>query len=90
MKSRKSHNEELHSLYLSSNIGRLLSLENWDLQCIHPELKIKRFQDFNRYRKETLGIPRRRWGGDNIRMYLKEIGANTGNLNSGCGLLDLN
>jgi hypothetical protein len=64
---RKLHNEELHNLYSSPNIIRMI--------------KLKMGEKRNAYRilvgkpegRRPLGRPRRRWV-DNIRMDLREIG----------------
>ena len=63
------HNEELHSLYRSPNIGRMIKSRRlrWAQHVVRMEEG-----------RRPLGRPRRRWE-DNIRMDLEEIGINAGN-----------
>jgi hypothetical protein len=74
---RKLHNEELHNLYSSSSIIRIIKLRRMKLAGHVARMAEKR----NMYRllvgkpegKRPLGRPRRRWM-DNIKMDLSEIG----------------
>jgi hypothetical protein len=73
---RKLHNEELHNLYCSPSIIRMIKSRR-----IRWAGHVTRMGKKNAYRiflgkpegKRTLGIPRRRWE-DNIKMDLREIG----------------
>jgi hypothetical protein len=74
---RKLHNEELHNLYSSPNIIRMIKLMRMRWVGHVTRMEEKR----NAYRllvgrpegKRPLGRPRRRWV-DNIKIYLREIG----------------
>jgi hypothetical protein len=74
---RKLHNEELHNLYCSSSIIRIIKSRRMTWSGHVARIGEKR----NAYRisvgklegKRPLGRPRRRWK-DNIRMDLREIG----------------
>jgi hypothetical protein len=74
---RKLHNEELHNLYSSPSIIRMIKSMSMRWVGHVERIKTKR----NVYRnlvgtpegKRTLGIPTRRWV-DNIKMDLKERG----------------
>jgi hypothetical protein len=76
---RKLHNEELHNLYSSSGIIRIIKSRRMRWACHVARMGEKR----NVYRllvgksegKRPLGRPRRRWI-DNIKMELLEIGLN--------------
>jgi hypothetical protein len=73
---RKLHNEELHSLYSSPSIIRMIKSRKMRWAGHVARMGEKR----NAYRilvgkpegKRPLGIPRRRWA-DNIKMDLREI-----------------
>jgi hypothetical protein len=73
---RKLHNEELHNLYSSPSIIRMIKSRRMRWAGHVPRMREKR----NEYRilvenpegKRPLGRPRRRWV-DNIRMDLREI-----------------
>jgi hypothetical protein len=75
--SRKLHNEELHNLYSSPNIIRMIKSRRMRWAEHVSRMGEKR----NAYRilvgnpegKRPLGRPRRRWM-DNIKMNLREIG----------------
>ena len=80
---RRLHNEELHSLYLSPNIVRVIKSRRlrWAGHVVRMEegrgaLKILTGTSTG---NRALGRPRRKWE-DNIRMDLKEIGINTRDL----------
>jgi hypothetical protein len=74
---RKLHNEELHNLYSSTSIIRMIKSRSirWAWHVA------RRWEKRNEYRilvgkpegKRPLGRPRRRWV-DNIKMDLREIG----------------
>jgi hypothetical protein len=74
---RKLHNEELHNLYCSPSIIRMIKSRRMRLAGHVARMGLKR----NAYRilvgkpegKRPLGRPRRRWE-DNIRMDHREIG----------------
>jgi hypothetical protein len=74
---RKLHNEELHNLYSSPSIIRMIKSRRMRLAGYVARIGEKR----NAYRilvgnlegKRPLGRPRRRWG-DNIKIDLREIG----------------
>jgi hypothetical protein len=74
---RKLHNEELHNLYCSPSIIRIIKSRRMRLAGHVARMGEKR----NAYRilvgtperKRPIGRPRRRWE-DNIRMDLREIG----------------
>ena len=79
---RRIHSEELHSLYRSPNIVRVIKSRSlrWASHIASEEerrsvLKILRSTPTG---KRPLGSPRRRWE-DNIRIDLEEIGINAGN-----------
>jgi hypothetical protein len=73
----KLHNEELHNLYSSPNIIRMIKSRR--IRCVGHVARMGETR--NAYRilvgkpegKSPLGRPRRRWV-DNIKMYLREIG----------------
>jgi hypothetical protein len=75
---RKLHNDELHSLYSSPNIGRVIkSRRMW---AGHEERMgegrgVYRDLVWRPKGKRPLGRPRRRWE-DNIKMDLRELGIN--------------
>ena len=77
---RRLHNEELHSLYGSPNIARVINScrLTWAGHIARMEEGRSTFKILTGTltRKITLGTPRSRW---NIRLYLKEIGINTRN-----------
>jgi hypothetical protein len=74
---RKLHNEELHKLYSSTNIIRIIKSRRMRSAGHVLRMGEKR----NVYKvmvgksegKSPLGRPRRRWE-DNIKMYLRKIG----------------
>ena len=79
---RRVHHEELHSLYRSPNIVRVIKCRRlrWAgyvarMQEGRSAFKILTGKPTG---KRPLGRPRRRWE-DNIRMDLEEIGMNAGN-----------
>jgi hypothetical protein len=72
---RRLHNEELHNLYATTNIIRVIK---WDVRggtCSTYGRDEKCTQDFGRKfgLERPLGRPRHRWE-DNIRMDVTEIG----------------
>jgi hypothetical protein len=79
---RKLHNEELHSLYSSPNIVRLIKLRR--LRWVGPVARLVKGGGIYRVLlgkpegKRPLGRPRRRWE-DNIKMDLREIGIDVAN-----------
>jgi hypothetical protein len=79
---RRLHNEELHSLYHSCNIVRVIKSRRlrWAGHVARMEEGRSAFKILTRYPtgKRPLRWPRRRWK-DNIRMDLEEIGINMGN-----------
>jgi hypothetical protein len=81
-KWRMIHNEELHSLYRSPNIGRVINSRTlrWAGHVARMEEGRSAFKILTRTRtgKRPLGRPRRRWE-DNIRMDLREISISTRN-----------
>jgi hypothetical protein len=79
---RRLHNEELHSLYRSTNIVRAIKSIRlrWTglvarMEEVRSAFKILTVKPTG---KRPVGRPRRRWE-DNIIMYLEEIGINAGN-----------
>ena len=76
---RRLHNEELHSLYRSPNIVRVIEPRRfrWTGHVDKMEEGKSAFKIFTG--KRPLARPRGRWE-NNIRMDLKEIGTNTRNL----------
>ena len=78
---RRLHNEELHSLYRSPNIVRVIKSRTLRLTG-----HVARMEEDSAFKmltgkptgKRPLGRPRRK-GEDNIRMHLEEIGINAGN-----------
>jgi hypothetical protein len=79
---RKVHNDELHSLYASHNILRVIKsrMMRWAGHVALMEkargvyrVLVGRFEG-----KRSLGRPRRRWK-DNIKMDLREIGIDAAN-----------
>ena len=74
---RRLHNEELHSLYRSPNIARVIKsrILRWAGHVARMEERRSAFKILTGKPtgKRPLGRPRHRWE-DNIRMYLKEIG----------------
>jgi hypothetical protein len=69
---RKLHNEELHNLYCSTSIIRMIKSRRMRWAGHAARMWEKR----NAYRilvGKPEGRPRRRWA-DNIKMYLKEVG----------------
>ena len=79
---KRLHNEELHSLYRSSNIVRVIKSRKlrWARHVARMEEGRSAFKIVTGKPtgKRLLGKPRRRWEG-NIRMDLKEIGISTKN-----------
>ena len=78
---RRLHNEELHSLYRSLNIVRVIKSRRlrWACPVARMEEGGSAFKMLTGTPtgKRPLGRPRRRWE-DNIRMDLEEIGINAG------------
>jgi hypothetical protein len=74
---RKLYNEELHDLYSSPNIVRVIKSrrKRWagHVARMGEERGVYRVLVGKRERKRSLGRPRRRWG-DNIMMDLQEVG----------------
>ena len=79
---RRLHNEELHSLYRSPNIVRVIKSRRlrWagHVAIIEEGRSSFKILTGKPTGKRPLGRPRRRWE-DNIRMDLEEIGINAGN-----------
>jgi hypothetical protein len=78
---RKLHNDELHSLYSSPNIVRVIKSRRMRWTGHVARMGEGRcLQDFgwDARRQEPLGRPRRRWEG-NIKMDLSEIGIDGAN-----------
>jgi hypothetical protein len=79
---RRLNNEELHSLYRSPNIVRVIKSRKlrWAVHVAKMEDGRSAFKILTGKPtgKRPFGRPRRRWK-DNIRMDLKEIGINTRN-----------
>ena len=79
---RRLHNEELHSLYRSPNIVRVIKSRRlrWTMHVARMEEGRSGFKIFTGIPigKRPLGRPRRRWE-DTIRMDLEEISMNAGN-----------
>jgi hypothetical protein len=79
---RRLHSEELHSLYYSPNIVRVIAYRRlrWAGHVARMEEYGSAFKILTGKPtgKRALGMPRRRWE-DNIKMDLKEIYINTRN-----------
>jgi hypothetical protein len=79
---RKLQNEELHSLYRSHYIVRVIKSRRWrwagHLERMEEGRSAFKILTGKPTGKGSLGRPRSRWK-DNIRMDLKEIGINTRN-----------
>ena len=77
---RRLHNEELHSLYRSPNIVRVIKSRRlrWAGNIARIEKVRSAFKIRAGTGKKSLRRPRRRWK-DNNRMYLKEICINSRN-----------
>jgi hypothetical protein len=79
---RKLHNDELHSLYSSPNIVRVIKLRGmWlagHVECMGEGRGVYRVLVSRPEGKRPLGRPRRRWE-DNIKMDLREIGIDAAN-----------
>jgi hypothetical protein len=75
--SRKLHNDELHSLYSSLNIVRVIQARKmrWagHVTCIGEGRGVHRVLVGRPKNKRLLGRPRCRWE-DNIKMDLREVG----------------
>jgi hypothetical protein len=72
---RRLHNEELHNLYTSPNIIRVIKLRRmrWEGHVAHiGEVKIHKNFGWETLRKRPLGRHKRRW--EDIRMGLRETG----------------
>jgi hypothetical protein len=73
---RKLHNDELHSLYSSPNIARVIKSRRmrWagHVACMGKERGVYRVLVGRTECKRPLGRPRRRWE-DNIKMDLRKI-----------------
>ena len=80
---RKLHNAELHALYSSPNVIR--SLKSRRLRCEGHVARMEQSRNAHRVlvgkleTKKPLERPRRRWE-DNIRMDLREVGCDPGEL----------
>jgi hypothetical protein len=72
---RKRHNEELHNLYRSPSIIRIIKSRRmrWAGHVARMGKKRNAYRILVRKTEGKKGKPRRRWE-DNIRMDLKEIG----------------
>jgi hypothetical protein len=74
---RKLHNEELHDLYSSRSIIRIIKVRRMRLAGHVARMEERwervKFVGGKSRRKESLGRPRHRWL-DNIRMHLVEVG----------------
>jgi hypothetical protein len=74
---RKLHNEELHNMYSSPNIIRMLQLRRmrWTEHVARMEERRHAYRILmaKKEGKRPLGRPRRRWV-DSIKMDLREIG----------------
>jgi hypothetical protein len=79
---RKLHNDELHSLYTSPNIIRVVKSRRmrWagHVACMGEGRSVCRVLVGRPEGKRPLGRPRRRWE-DNIKMTLREIGIDGAN-----------
>jgi hypothetical protein len=79
---KKQHNGELHSLYSSLNIVRVIKSRRmrWagHVACLRQGRGVYMVLIGRPEGKRPLGRPRRRWE-DNIRMDLREIGINGAN-----------
>jgi hypothetical protein len=79
---RKLHNDELHSLYSSLNIVRVIKSrrvrEAGRVACMEEGRGVYRVLVRMPEGKRPLGRPRRRWE-DNIKMDLREIGIDGAN-----------
>ena len=73
---RRLHNEELHSLYRSPNIVRVIKSRR--LRWTGHVARMEEVLTGKPIGKRPLGRIRRRWE-DNIRMDLEEIGISAGN-----------
>ena len=73
---RRFHNEELHSLYRSPNIVRVIKSRR--LRWAGHVVRMEEIFTGKPTGKRPLGRPRRRWE-DNIRMDLEERGIKAGN-----------
>jgi hypothetical protein len=82
---RKLHNDELHSLYYSPNIVRAIKPRRtrWagHVARIGEGICVCKVLVRRPEGKRPLGRPRRRWD-DNIKMDLREIGIDGGELDS--------
>ena len=78
---KKVDNEELHSLYRSPNIVRVIKSRRFrwagDVARMEEDRSGFKMLTGKPTEKRPLRRPRRRWE-DNIRMDLEEIGINTG------------
>jgi hypothetical protein len=79
---RKLHNDELHSLYSSPNIVRVIKSRRmrWVGRVARMEegRGVYRVLVGKSEGRRSLGRPRRRWE-DNIKMYFREIGIDGAN-----------
>jgi hypothetical protein len=82
---RKLHNDELHNLYSSPNIVRVIKSRRmrWAGHVTRMEERRSVYRVLVRRpeRKRPLGIPRRGWQ-DNINLDLREVGITEGELDS--------
>ena len=70
---RKLHNEELHDLYSSPNIVRVIKMRRMRWAGMEDRRGVFRVLVGNPEEKRPLGRPRRRWE-NNIKMDLQEVG----------------
>jgi hypothetical protein len=79
---RKLHNNELHSLYSSSNIVRVIISRRmrWTglVTCMEEGRGVYRVLVWRPEGKRPMGRPRHRWE-DNIKIDLREIGISAAN-----------
>jgi hypothetical protein len=70
---RKLHSEELHNLYTSPSVIRMIKSRRMRWAGHVARIGEKRILMEKPEGKRLLGRPRRRWA-ENIKMYLREIG----------------
>jgi hypothetical protein len=79
---RKLHNDELHNLYSSPNIVRVIKSRRlrWEglVACMGEGRRVYRILVGRPESKRPLGRPRRRWE-DNSKMDLREVGMDGAN-----------
>jgi hypothetical protein len=73
----KTHNEELHNVYFSPGIIRMMKSRRirwaWHVACLGEKRNAHGISAGKTEGKRSLGRPRCRWE-DNIKVYLREIG----------------